>query len=272
MTTAGSLSCPQCGAAAGVDALACAFCHARLATVACPACFGLVFVGSRHCAHCGAKAERAVPRDGRPRRCAAGCGDLQSVAIGGAELGECPKCSGLWLDPLTFERLCGDREHHSDILVALPGWIGAGRLPTPVAGMPATRTPVAGASAVQPSLTAPVRSSAIRYRQCPDCGNIMNRVNFARVSGVVLDSCKLHGIWFDADELRQVIEFIAGGGLNVAQRRERMLLEEERRLAQMRHAMGQFHYRDPDPFTERPRTADTRGDDLLASFLSLFVP
>ena len=269
--TAGSLSCPQCGAAAGVDALACAFCQARLATVACPACFGLVFLGSRHCAHCGAKAQRPETRDGRPRRCPAGCGELQAVAIGGAELGECPACAGLWLDPLTFERLCGDREHHSDILVALPGWLGAVRPPTPAIGTRAIGTPAAGGPVTQPSLTAPVRPGSIRYRQCADCGNIMNRVNFARVSGVVLDSCKLHGIWFDADELRQVIEFIAAGGMNVAQRRERMLLEEERKLAQMRHALGQFHYRDNDPYTERVRTS-AQNDSPLASFLSLFVP
>ena len=41
MTTAGTLTCPQCGAAAAPDARACAFCRARLATVACPRCFGM---------------------------------------------------------------------------------------------------------------------------------------------------------------------------------------------------------------------------------------
>lgn len=261
MPTAGSLTCPQCGAAAGADAVACAFCHARLATVACPECFGLVFVGSRHCVHCGAKAERPAARDGAPRRCPAGCGALQGVAIGGAELGECPACNGLWLDERTFERLCGDREHHAEILVALPGWLGAVRPPTPAAGAAAVR---------HPTPAAPVHATAVRYRPCADCGKLMNRVNFARVSGVVLDSCKGHGVWCDADELRQVIEFVAAGGIARAQRRERMVLEEERRLAQMRQAIDQGRPRDGQTYPATGASADTKG--LLVSFLSLFVP
>jgi len=44
----------------------------------------------------------------------------------------------------------------------------------------------------------------------------MNRVNFARISGVILDVCKMHGVWFDRDELSQVLESIQGGGLSRA--------------------------------------------------------
>jgi Zn-finger nucleic acid-binding protein len=56
----------------------------------------------------------------------------------------------------------------------------------------------------------------------------MNRVNFARCSGVVVDVCKGHGTWFDRDELRQIVEFIRGGGLEVSRAREKRELEEER--------------------------------------------
>ena len=264
MPAAGSLTCPQCGAAAGADAVACAFCHARLATLACPECFGLVFVGSRHCVHCGAKAERPAARDGAPRRCPAGCGPLQGVAIGGAELGECPACSGLWLDERTFERLCGDREHHAEILVALPGWLGAVRPPTPAAGT--------AAAVRQPTPAAPVHATAIRYRPCADCGKLMNRVNFARVSGVVLDACRAHGVWCDADELRQVIEFVAAGGMAVAQRRERMALEEERRLAHLRRAIDQDQPRQDSAMYSSTTGTAADANGLLVSFLSLFVP
>ena len=57
----------------------------------------------------------------------------------------------------------------------------------------------------------------------------MNRVNFARCSGVIIDLCKKHGIWFDCDELSRIVEFIRGGGLELSRSREKAQLEEERR-------------------------------------------
>jgi Zn-finger nucleic acid-binding protein len=57
----------------------------------------------------------------------------------------------------------------------------------------------------------------------------MNRINFARCSGVVVDVCRGHGTWFDRDELSRIVEFIRGGGLDAARSREKAALEEERR-------------------------------------------
>jgi hypothetical protein len=48
----------------------------------------------------------------------------------------------------------------------------------------------------------------------------MNRLNFAHTSGVIVDVCTRHGTWFDADELRRVLEFITAGGLEAARARE----------------------------------------------------
>jgi Zn-finger nucleic acid-binding protein len=66
------------------------------------------------------------------------------------------------------------------------------------------------------------------YRPCPKCGELMNRFNFANCSGVILDACKPHGVWFDADELRRIVSFIRGGGLDMARSRERHELTLER--------------------------------------------
>ena len=41
----------------------------------------------------------------------------------------------------------------------------------------------------------------------------MNRRNFGRTSGVIVDCCGAHGTWFDADELERVGKFVAAGGL-----------------------------------------------------------
>ena len=56
----------------------------------------------------------------------------------------------------------------------------------------------------------------------------MNRINFARCSGVIVDVCKGHGTWFDRDELRAIVEFVRGGGLELSRDREKRELEYER--------------------------------------------
>ena len=47
----------------------------------------------------------------------------------------------------------------------------------------------------------------------------MQRYEYAGASGAHVDACREHGIWFDADELRRIIQFIQAGGLE--QRRDR---------------------------------------------------
>jgi Zn-finger nucleic acid-binding protein len=56
----------------------------------------------------------------------------------------------------------------------------------------------------------------------------MNRVNFARCSGVIVDVCKGHGTWFDRDELSGIVQFIRGGGLDMARQKEKREIEFER--------------------------------------------
>jgi Zn-finger nucleic acid-binding protein len=56
----------------------------------------------------------------------------------------------------------------------------------------------------------------------------MNRSNFARSSGVIIDLCKQHGVWFDADELPKIIDFIDQGGLAHSREKEKIALQEER--------------------------------------------
>ena len=69
----------------------------------------------------------------------------------------------------------------------------------------------------------------VRYVPCPECGELMNRINFARCSGVIVDVCKRHGTWFQREELRRIVEFIRAGGLDVSRAKEKRELEEKRR-------------------------------------------
>jgi Zn-finger nucleic acid-binding protein len=206
-----TLNCPTCGAAASTDAARCLFCDSRLATVACPRCFAMMFVGSKHCSSCGAKARRAASLEAASRRCPRCLVEMESVAVGGASLRECARCEGLWVDVESFEQIISEREQQS---------------------------PALGTASVMPKQTSGAHEpNKVRYVPCPECEQLMNRVNFARCSGVVVDVCKGHGTWFDRDELRRIVEFIRGGGLEVSRAREKREIEEERRRLRLeRHA------------------------------------
>lgn len=52
----------------------------------------------------------------------------------------------------------------------------------------------------------------IQYLKCPECRVLMNRINFGYRSGVVVDQCKIHGIWMDNGELTHLLEWKKAGG------------------------------------------------------------
>ena len=197
-----TLNCPMCGAAASSDATRCLYCSARLASVACPSCFGMMFLGSRHCPRCGAKAVRAETSSAAERRCPRCRVEMGSATLGATTLRECAQCGGLWVDVASFEQICADREQQSAAL---------------------------GAASAAPSKAESLRGTRVQYVPCPECHQLMNRVNFARCSGVVVDVCKGHGTWFDPEELTKIVEFIRAGGLEAARAREKTELAEERR-------------------------------------------
>jgi Zn-finger nucleic acid-binding protein len=125
------------------------------------------------------------------------------VTVGDAELLECAGCEGTWLEADTFERLCASRESQAAVL-----------------------------HTSRDGVTPPAMSrQPVRYRPCLRCGKMMNRVNFGRVSGAVVDVCKGHGTFLDRGELHQIVRFIQSGGLDRARQAERdAIVEEQRRL------------------------------------------
>jgi Zn-finger nucleic acid-binding protein len=102
-----------------------------------------------------------------------------------------------------------------------------------------------------PRTGASVREAAIRYLACPTCKARMNRQNFGRISGVIVDACKEHGVWFDAGELGAIVAWVEGGGLGKMRARQSANLEaaarEARVAARQRRAQlptDRFVYRD----------------------------
>lgn len=57
----------------------------------------------------------------------------------------------------------------------------------------------------------------------------MNRKVFAQISGVIVDVCKEHGVWFDAGEVAAIVAFIDAGGLKTAATREAQKRAQERK-------------------------------------------
>jgi Zn-finger nucleic acid-binding protein len=160
-----------------------------------------MFVGSRFCAHCGAEAVREVIEERAPLQCPRCRAEMQSLMLGTTKVRECGACGGLWMDPQDLQRLADAKEQHSAIIAVLAAHVPA----------------------------APSLPDVIRYLPCPECGKLMNRSNFAKSSGVVLDVCRTHGAWLDRGELPALLEFIGGGGLARARARDHLMLEEERR-------------------------------------------
>lgn len=200
-----TLKCPMCGAPASTEDALCGHCGARLATVACPSCFGMMFIGEKFCSHCGAKADRTEIADAKPEPCPRCRVDMNAVVIGGSPLRECPHCEGIWADAEALHQICEDQEKQSAVL-----------------GM---ASPVAAQETVE-------LETHIHYIPCPVCGKLMNRVNFANCSHVVVNVCAQHGTWFDRDELRRIVEFIRAGGLAKARAQEEADLERKRRAAE----------------------------------------
>lgn len=49
----------------------------------------------------------------------------------------------------------------------------------------------------------------VAYVKCPKCEKLMNRTNFERRSGIIVDWCRQHGIWLDGGEIAQVRSWAA---------------------------------------------------------------
>lgn len=90
----------------------------------------------------------------------------------------------------------------------------------------------AAADALATQATLHVDGRAMAYLTCPRCGGPMARRAFERVSGIVVDECPRHGVWFDEGELTQALTFLERGGETkrlAFEQRERAHLEEQRR-------------------------------------------
>jgi len=131
------------------------------------------------------------------------------IRVGEVDLLECTSCDGTWIEADAFDRLCTQREQQAALVH------------TPIE----MKEPRAASSAV---------AAQVRYRPCPQCGKMMNRQNFGRLSGTVVDTCSAHGTFLDRGELHQVVKFILEGGFSRMRQAElEQIKEEQQRLREL---------------------------------------
>ena len=182
----------------------CPHCDVRLENVRCQRCFSLQAPGTFACTRCRQPLELEPLLDATDAPCPR-CRHPLEVAPG--ELGrahECPRCGGIFVP----------RDALAEILCAAE--VGGALREGPPQRRHRGRRMVGRARGRLSAL------DAVRYVSCPQCHNAMNRVNFGKVSGVIVDVCKVHGTWFDPGELTRVVAFAAAGGLERTRARERL--------------------------------------------------
>lgn len=117
-----------------------------------------------------APSDRPCPRCAEPAF-------LRPDTVGETPVDRCSRCDGVWVSLRSFRHVREDIERQSEIVALL----GPGE---------------------------PFLEERIVYLRCPQCTGPMARTNFGRRSGVIVDSCPAHGIWFDPGELVAAIEFL----------------------------------------------------------------
>ncbi|MFW5741452.1 MAG: zf-TFIIB domain-containing protein, partial [Myxococcota bacterium] len=243
---AASLACPSCGGPLQPGARACPFCSCTVATRRCPSCTAWNLASANHCNACG----RSVgdPENPVHQRTNLACPRCKKTLLNRryAELDvdECDGCGGLFIEPSMLDRIVQSKDATTGLHLALP------------------RRPYE-------------REMTVAYIRCPVCGKTMNRQAFGRVSGVIVDVCRMHGVWFDAGELSEVLTFVARGGLERARQKEREEMREAARSARsdamratMTKSMSQAGSVENQRWTGGPNTLS--GVDFVRSIIDIW--
>ena len=191
------IRCSSCGAPRENEASTCRYCNADFTLreqqldAACPQCLARVSSRASYCHSCGAPVQMRTAVEATELPCpgCAGSRKLVRRRLGetDAAIFECEVCGGIWVEKQVFETMA-ERAR-------------ADRLPDlslrPAGGPPpATAQPASGPF----------------YRSCAQCGARMNRRNWGQKSGIIVDVCQNHGLWFDLDELDRLLRWMRTGG------------------------------------------------------------
>jgi Zn-finger nucleic acid-binding protein/ribosomal protein L40E len=215
--------CSSCAAPRQEQAAACPHCgsdftlHERDLHTICPNCLARVSDRAKYCHHCAHLLTSESLRLASTDHACPMCGDARHLTsrelmAGMPQVLECSACMGIWLSVDAMEHLL-DLEARRE-----PG-----------------RRMINGAEQL---VAEPPPQSGPAYRPCAVCKSLMMRRNFGQgESNVIVDICRVHGVWFDANELAALIRWIRVGGLTAAQaeikrlRRDRLQRQRDARVS-----------------------------------------
>ena len=147
----------------------------------------------------GEASERPCPR------CKVPLEALRLKLESAVEIDRCTKCFGIFFDP-------GELDGVLDTSVKRAYEVDLERLDTLVREETSNRD-----------------YKEVTYVPCPDCGEFMHRKSYGAKAGVVVDRCRLHGVWLDGGELNRLLKWAkAGGRKHDSQETERRAEDEAR--------------------------------------------
>ncbi|MFM7361207.1 MAG: zf-TFIIB domain-containing protein [Cyanobium sp.] len=220
----------------------------------CPCCSAPLQGGGPVCSYCGSRLDLDLqglshlqPRGLNPLLHCPDCAcALEALDLDGPEplqLNRCPHCLGLFLPLGALERLVA-REGRSALRIDH-------RLLAALSESPRAA------------------ATAWRYRRCPSCGELMLRTLHGRRSGVVVDHCRDHGLWLDAGELRQLLEWARAGGTLLDLQRRQEEAAEQARLQQRETEPNLRWLAEADTQASGRQRASLQGDAIGALLLRL---
>jgi Zn-finger nucleic acid-binding protein len=235
-----TLHCGECGGPNAAGVRRCEFCRAAIATLRCGDCYQLNVPQNDFCSGCG-HVLGLQPIELPSELDCPECGTrFRSLDGDPGALHDCENCGGQFVEHRLLNALIERRRRYR---------IDAARRAVPPTG-------------------------PVRYFPCPACAQIMNRRNFGKASGVIVDVCARHGVWFECGELPKVLAFVEGGGIATARRRELGLPrprteEEERRIANaIAQALRSNEDREAKANSKAPATASSVANEMFEASIA----
>jgi Zn-finger nucleic acid-binding protein/ribosomal protein L40E len=255
--TAAVVRCSECGAPRQGQASACGYCGSEFTLAErdmhtlCPGCTARISDQAHFCHRCGTTVlPTGTAGEDTEYPCpvckAEGESRLVSRQLGGQQglvVLECGRCAGLWIGSEVFqllERRAQQQSLSADSLTAQPEQATQG--------------------------VSSVRQQGPLYRNCPVCDGPMARRNYARKSGIIVDMCNQHGLWFDAGELDAVLHWIREGGAAQAARAQSAHAQQQARAARVQSVQQQM-----GSLSSSGGASSSDADDFLSGLLSFFT-
>ena len=191
----------------------------------CSSCSAPLAANTQYCHYCGVrndvdlrgKHDYRVVRRESTRMCPECNIHLQTIALAmqpALQIEQCASCFGLFFDPGEVETLLETAVSPVfNINQELLGNINKDRYQ---------------------------KDKPVKYLECPECLNMMNRVVFGHKSGVVIDQCRAHGVWLDGGEISHLLEWKKAGGQILHEKRQTERRQQKRKPANARNEIDKL--------------------------------